>query len=308
MKGVIAATPTPVHPDLSIDTERLIAHCRWLLGEGGCDGVNLLGTTGEATSFSVEQRVAAMLAVSKAGLPMERIMVGTGAASLFDAVTLTLAAHDLGYAGALLLPPFYYKGIDAEGVARYVESVISGVGAANLRLYLYHIPQNTGVPYPIEAVEALHRRHPKTVIGLKDSSGEIAYSRQLAAKLPGFAVFPSAEGSLAEAAQSGFAGCISATTNVTGRLVQIAWSNPGSAAAQQAIAGATAIRAALSAYPLMASVKAALGAMKGDAAWERCVPPIRSLFDEERGALFARLESTEFRNYKPTPLQEVRRS
>jgi len=111
-------------------------------------------------------------------------------------------------------------------------------------------------------------------------------------------VFPSAEGSLAEARTSGFAGCISATTNVTGRLAQIAWSDPDSAAGQQAIVDATAIRGALSAFPLMASVKAALAEMKGDPAWARCVPPLRSLTAEERSALFARLESTEFRNYR----------
>ena len=295
LKGVIAATPTPVDADLAIDTGRLVAHCRWLLETGGCDGVNLLGTTGEATSFSVAQRLAAMQAVAKAGLPMERIMVGTGGASLFDAVTLTRAAHDLGFAGALLLPAFYYKGVD---VASYVEAVIARVGATGLKLYLYHIPQNTGVPYPIEAVEALVAKHPTTVVGLKDSSGEIAYSRRLAAALPGFAVFPSAEGSLAEARASGFAGCISATTNVTGRLAQVAWSDPDGAAGQKAVADATAIRTALSAFPLMGSVKAALGEMKGDPAWRLCVPPLRALTAEEREALFARLQETEFRNYR----------
>src|SRR4051812_1428561 len=204
LRGVIAATPTPLNADFSIDTARLVDHCGWLLDAGGCDGVNLLGTTGEATSFSVAQRIDAMQAVAKAGLPMARIMVGTGAASLFDAVTLTAAAHELGFAGALLVPPFYYKSIDAASLVDYVEAVIHGAAAPGLKLYLYHIPQNTGVPYAIEAVETLHHRHPETVVGLKDSSGDLSYSRGLAAKLPGLAVFPSAEGSLAEAKNAGF--------------------------------------------------------------------------------------------------------
>ena len=71
LTGIFAAAATPLKPDLSIDTIRLIAHCRWLLNEGGCDGVNLLGTTGEATSFSVEQRLDAMRAVAESGLPMD---------------------------------------------------------------------------------------------------------------------------------------------------------------------------------------------------------------------------------------------
>ena len=77
LTGIFAAAATPLKADLGIDTERLIRHCRWLLNEGGCDGVNLLGTTGEATSFSVVQRLDAMRAVAGSGLPMERFMVGT---------------------------------------------------------------------------------------------------------------------------------------------------------------------------------------------------------------------------------------
>jgi 4-hydroxy-tetrahydrodipicolinate synthase len=229
-------------------------------------------------------------------------MVGTGAAALADAVALTAAAQGLGFAGALLLPAFYYKGIDAASLVEYVEAVIHGAAAPGLKLYLYHIPQNTGVPYPIEAVEALHGRHPETVVGLKDSAGDLAYSRALAAKLPGFAVFPSAEGSLAEARSAGFAGCISATTNITGNLAQRAWSNPS--AATKALEDATAIRAVLAAYPLVASVKAALALEKGDGAWERCMPPIRPLTSQQRGALFARLN--ELRTF--AALEEVRRA
>src|SRR5215475_3046948 len=99
LHGVIAAAATPLAPDHSIDTERLVAHCRRLL-QRGCDGINLLGTTGEATSFSVQQRLQAMQAVAKSGLPLGQFMVGTGAAALEDAVTLTAAAHDLSGAGA----------------------------------------------------------------------------------------------------------------------------------------------------------------------------------------------------------------
>jgi len=294
LQGVIAATPTALHPDLTIDTERLVEHCRWLLGPGGCDGVNLLGTTGEATSFSAEQRLAAMTAVARAGIDLDRMMVGTGAAALADAVRLTAAARDLGFAGALLLPPFYYKGIDAASLAAYVESVIAGAGGPKLRLYLYHIPQNTGVAFPVEAVAQLFERHPQTVIGLKDSSGDIAYSRALAQRLPGFDVFPSSEGSLAEAGPSGFAGCISATTNINGVLAQRGWKGQGSEAGKAAIAAAVAIREALSRRPLVASVKAALAGLKADPAWSRLMPPLRALTPEELAGLSADLAPTAY--------------
>ena len=299
LHGVIAATPTPLNADMSIDTDRLIGHCRWLLGDGGCDGINLLGTTGEATSFSVEQRIAAMRAVAASGLPLDKMMVGTGASALSDAVALTSAARELGFNGALLLPPFYYKGIDAESLADYVGEVIGRAGQSGLKLYLYHIPQNTGVPYPAEAIARLLERYPGTIAGLKDSSGDIAFSRALAEKFPGFDVFPSSEGSLTEWKSSGFAGCISATTNITGRLSQIAWSEPESQRGRDAAAAAMAIRTVLGSFPLMASVKAALTAMTDEPGWERLMPPLRPLSPDERQQLLDRLEATEFANFEP---------
>ncbi len=299
ISGVIAAAATPLTPAFDIDHLRLVEHCAWLLEAGGCDGINLLGTTGEATSFSVEQRIAAMTAVAKAGLPLERIMVGTGAAAFQDALTLTAAARELGFAGALLLPPFYYKGIDADSVAEFVVAVIRRLGASGLRLYLYHIPQNSGVPYPIAAVERLQRAHPETVIGLKDSAGDLAYSRELARRIPGFAVFPSSEGSLAECRRSGFVGCISATTNVTGSLARAGWRDPESPAGRAAIAAAVAIREALSRLPLVAAVKAALADLKGDGAWERLSPPLRALDEAQKRELFASLAGTAYGKHTP---------
>jgi 4-hydroxy-tetrahydrodipicolinate synthase len=297
-RGVFAAAATPLREDLAIDLPKLAEHCRWLLGAGGCDGVNLLGTTGEATSFSVEQRLAAMTGVAKAGLPMARFMVGTGAAALDDAARLTAAARDLGFAGALLLPPFYYKGIDADSLAGYVGALIERLGAPGLRLYLYHIPQNSGVPWPVEVVERLHRAHPEVVVGLKDSAGDMAYAREVARRLPGFDVFPGSEGTLGEAKASGFAGCISATTNVSGPLARLAWREPESAAGKQALADALAIRETLAKLPLVAAVKATLAELRGDPAWRRLHPPLRALTDAEWRTLSASLAATGYGRLK----------
>ena len=294
LTGVIAAAATPLRDDLSIDHERLVMHCRWLLGDGGCDAINLLGTTGEATSFSLEQRLAAMRAVAEAGLPMHRFMVGTGASALADAVRLTAEAKALGFAGALLLPPFYYKGIDDESLAAYVDTVINRVGAEGLGLYLYHIPQNTGVPWPIEVVARLAERHPGTLVGLKDSSGDIAYSTDLARRVPGIAVFPSSEATLGLAKERGFAGCISATTNVTGPLARIAYHQAGSPEAEAAVAAAAALRAALSTVTLVPAVKDTVAEIHGDSVWRRPHPPLRPLTEAERRTLREALAQTEY--------------
>ncbi|MGN6584302.1 MAG: dihydrodipicolinate synthase family protein [Rhizobiaceae bacterium] len=292
LSGVIAAAATPVREDHSIDLDHLVEHCRWLLGDGGCDGVNLLGTTGEATSFSLEQRLAAMRAVAKAGLPLDRFMVGTGAAALDDACRLTAEAKSLGFAGALLLPPFYYKGLDADGVVTYVEALIGKVGAQGLKLYLYHFPANSGVPYTPEIVARLRNAHPEQVLGLKDSSGDLAYSAGLARDLPSFAVFPSAEASLGRAAECGFAGCISATANVTGPFAQIAWSGSDDGAKKEALDSAVDIRAIVARFPLVASIKAALALLTGRDGWARVMPPLTALTAKQRSELAEALSTS----------------
>ncbi|HSV46850.1 MAG TPA: dihydrodipicolinate synthase family protein [Ramlibacter sp.] len=274
LRGVIAATATPVHPDFSPDTARLVPHLRKLL-EGGCDAINLLGTTGEANSFSLRQRLAIMQSVKDAGLPLDRFMVGTGVCSLDETCLLTQAAADLGFAGALVLPPFFYPGIEPAALVSTIDSIVERIQPTNqFSLYLYHIPQNTGVAWPIDVVAELARKHP-LLRGIKDSSGDLAYSRGVVAAAPGLDVFPSSEATLCDARNEGFAGCISATTNLTAEASQRAWSHQGSDMGREAASQAAAQRTVLARKALVSSVKAALGMLYGNIeAWTRTCPPL----------------------------------
>ena len=287
--GVIAAAATPVHADFSPDTSRLVQHLRRLL-EGGCDAINLLGTTGEANSFSLRQRVAIMQAVKDAGMPLDRFMVGTGVCSLDESVALTQAACDLGFAGALVLPPFFYPGIEDQGLLGYVDALAGRLRTGALALYLYHIPQNTGVPWPVEVVAELARRH-SALRGLKDSSGDLAYSRAVVAAVPGFDVFPSSEATLCEARKDGFAGCISATTNLTGADSATAWRHQGTPDGRSAVERATAQRGILGRQALVASVKAALAALYRDEQWARTCPPLVPRSPDQQAALAQELRA-----------------
>jgi 4-hydroxy-tetrahydrodipicolinate synthase len=301
LKGVIAAAATPLTADRWIDQEKLAQHCRNLL-DRGCDGINLLGTTGEATSFSVAQRIETMENIARSGLPLDRFMVGTGAAALADAMRLTAKARDLAFAGALVLPPFYYKGIDAAGLAAYFDALIDAVGSNGLRLYLYHFPQNSGVPFSPEAVARLVDAHADVLLGLKDSSGDLAYSAALAQQHPTLDIFPSAEGALAKGVNAGFAGCISATLNITSSLVGQACRQQASgdpSVASTLLADATAIRNALASVPLVAAIKWALSDLQDDPLWERPMPPLRNLTDPERATLIRALAPTRYASLKP---------
>ena len=190
LKGVIAAIATAVGGDGAPDCARSTALARYLLANG-CDGLNVLGTTGEATSFSLDQRLTLMSAYRDAGLPMDRLMVGTGAAAVADAVMLTGHAAGLGFAGALLLPPFYYKGVPDDGLVAYIEAIVNATAQRPIPLYLYHFPAQSGLAWHVALVRRLLDRWADRIVGLKDSSGDLAYAREVAAVRANFSVFPS---------------------------------------------------------------------------------------------------------------------
>ena len=284
LRGVIAATATPIDADFRPDLGRLVRHCRALL-DGGCDAINLLGTTGEATAFGVEQRIAVMRAIAESGLPLDRFMVGTGVPALDETVRLTRAACELGFAGALVLPPFYYPDVHDDGLVAYIDALVARVDHSRVAVYLYHIPQNTKVPWPLEVVARLRERHGATLAGLKDSAGDLAYSRSIVAALPGFDVFPSSEATLGNATADGFAGCISATVNVTAGESQAAWSGQGSASGAAAAKKAAELRAIVAGHPLVAAVKSLLAARYRDDAWRRLALPLVALDSDRAAAL-----------------------
>ncbi len=268
LTGVIAAVATAVDENGAPDAARSTKLARFLL-DTGCDGLNVLGTTGEATSFSREQRMAVMNEYKKAGLPLDRLMVGTGAAATSDAVALTKHAAELGFAGALILPPFYYKGVPDDGLAAYIATIVKQTAEKPIPIYLYHFPSQSGLPWHVKLIARLLDSHKDRIVGLKDSSGDMAYARAAAGVAKGFDVFPSTEACLTEARTGIFAGCISATANLNADLCQKAWH--GDAAAQES---AVTIRKLFDGKALVPGIKSTLAHIHHDAGWARVAPPL----------------------------------
>lgn len=279
LSGVIAAVATPIEETGAPDLKRATKLARYLL-DNGCDGLNVLGTTGEATSFSREERMAVMGAYKADGLPLNRLMVGTGAAAVADAVALTRHAAALGFAGALVLPPFYYKGVPDDGLAAYIGALVQ---AADIPLYLYHFPAMSGLPWHAALIKRLRDAFPGRIVGLKDSSGDMAFARSAAAIASDFAVFPSTEATLLEARGGAFAGCISATANCNADLCARAWAGGDRAALDAAVA----VRKLFDGKPLVSGVKALLAHIHGDPALARLKPPLAPVSAADRAAIVA---------------------
>lgn len=269
LRGVIAAVATAADDKNEPDCARSTALARFLLGNG-CDALNVLGTTGEATSFSLAQRQRVMTAYRDAGVALGRCMVGTGAAALADAVALTRLAADLGFAAALVLPPFYYKGVPDDGLVAYIDALVSATAAKPIPLYLYHFPAQSGLPWHPKLIKRLLEKFAGRIAGLKDSSGDMPFAREAAAIAPGFDVFPSTEAILMDARAGQFAGCISATANLNADLCARAFHKGDAAALETAVT----IRKLFDGKALVSGVKALLAHIHGDPAWGRTMPPL----------------------------------
>jgi len=282
LHGVIAAIATAVDAKSEPDCARSTALARFLL-DNGCDGLNVLGTTGEATSFSLDQRRRVMTAYAESGLPLNRMMVGTGAAALADAIALTKHAAQLGFAGALVLPPFYYKGVHDDGLVAGIEVILTATAARPIPIYLYHFPAQSGLPWHVALIRRLLEAFGERIVGLKDSSGDMAYAREAASILPRFKVFPSTEAALPEARLGPFAGCISATANLSPDLCARAYRSGDAMALTEAVA----IRKLFDGKPLVPGVKALLAHIHGDPQWARVEPPLSPFPAADRAAVIA---------------------
>lgn len=290
--GVFAAALTFVDSDFAPDHAACITHCRWLL-ENGCDGIGLLGTTGEAPSFSVAQRRGLLDGVLGAGIAPERIIVGTGATALSDAVELTAHAAGAGVAGCLVVPPFYFKGVSDDGVYASFAALLDQVGRDDFNLFLYHFPQMSAVPIPHEVIARLRQDYPGVIAGLKDSSGDLDNMLALIEKFPGMRIFSGTERYLLPVLEAGGAGCITAGGNVTsaeiGKLYRH-WRDHGGGPEAEAIQDRVIdLRERLEGFPMVAAMKAFLARHRGDPGLARTAPPLTALEAADAKAFTARM-------------------
>ncbi len=280
ISGVFCAAATPVTAEGAPDIARLATHGRKLL-DAGCDGLALLGTTGEANSFGLGERQRIVEGVIASGIAPERLMPGTGTCAVADTAELTRHGLSQGVNRFVMLPPFYYKQPGDEGLFAAYSEVIERVGDARLRIVLYHIPQMSAVPLSLALIARLIARYPQAIVGIKDSSGDIATSESIIAAFPGFSLLAGADPLMLPLLARGGAGCITATSNIVAADLAIIFRHHGDPArkpevdaAQARIVKARAIGAKFGQIP---AVKAMLARRYGDDAWRRVRPPLEPL-------------------------------
>ena len=287
---ITAAITTPFRPeDLSVDLELLERHAHWLLSNG-CDGLVLFGTTGEAASLSLAERAAILERVLTSGIEPRRVLVGTSACAMAEVVELTRRCAELGCAGALIMPPFFFKGVTVDGALSFYAEVFARCGAALPPIYLYHIPQNSGVAVGPELVGRLVERFGTKIRGYKDSSGDWTNTAEIRARFPQLETFVGSEALLLANLKAGGAGCISASVNVQPAATRKLYDYWRSSQADSLQEAASRLRKTLErAGPLIATTKAAVAALHHEPAWAIPRPPLLALSPSEQRALESQL-------------------
>ena len=291
IRGLICPILTPFDDDLRIAADLHAELAEKLLGEGGCAGLAPFGTTGEALSVGIDERMEALDALIDAGIDPMRMIPGTGLTNLPDTARLTRHAVERGCAGAMILPAFYYKGVDDEGLFRYFTRLIEMVDRPELRICLYHIPQLSGVGLSVPLVRRLHEAFPDVVVGIKDSSGDWDNTKALLG-IKSLTTYPGAELRVIEAVRLGAPGCITATANTNGaaiaRVIGLCHAGDWEAAEREheAVRG---VRLRFQDHAPVPAQKALLARSTGDSRWNNLRPPLLAMDAARAAALEAEL-------------------
>lgn len=274
--GVLAALVTPFTEALEPDTNALAAHGRWLLANG-CSGLVMLATAGEANSLSLRQRLHMIDAAGVAGLPLGQMIIGGGSCALDEAATLTKAIAGAGAAGALLLPPFYYRDMGEDGLFRFYATLIERAAAPALRVVLHHRPQASGAPITDALIARLRQEFGPVIAGVQNGAGDWPTTKSLIGRFPELAVFSGTERFLLETLRAGGQGCIAATVNLTAPLagaVYEEWESREADGLQKAL---TMLRLVFDHYPTPQAQKEMLAQITGAAGWRNVLPPLVAL-------------------------------
>jgi 4-hydroxy-tetrahydrodipicolinate synthase len=282
IRGVLVPLLTPFNDDMTIAADLYVAHAGRLL-EQGCAGLVPFGTTGEALSVGIDERIAAIRALVDAGIDPSLLIPGTGLSNVADTARLSRACLDMGCCGVMTLPPFYYKGVSEEGLYRHFAQLIEAIGD-DARIFLYHIPPIAIVGIPVPLAARLHDEFPQQVIGIKDSSGDWDNTRALLG-IDGLIVYPGSELPLVEALELGAPGCISATANLNGAAIAnliAAYFEGDAERVRQLQHDVKRFRLLVQDYAPIPAQKRLLALMTGDARWANVRPPFLEM-PEARG-------------------------
>ena len=295
IKGLISPILSPFDDNLNFNQEMYNKLAKDLLSTG-CSGLAPFGTTGEALSVSNDERMQALENLIKSGISPNKLIPGTGRCNFPDTVKMSRHAIELGCKGVMNLQAFYFKDVTDEGLFQYYERLIDEINHPNLKIYLYHIPQVSGVGLSIPLVKKLRSTYPDIIVGIKDSSGVWENTEQLLS-IDGLIVYPGAELPVIDAIKLGGPGCISATANFnpTNIAKVIELSHDGKwDQAEEVHKDVKEVRYLFQDYSAIPAQKAMLAIKYKDDRWKNIRPPLVQISKQRSSELADKLRNHGF--------------
>jgi len=285
IQGTYCAALTPINSDYSINKELFLKHCKNLLSKG-LDGLAIFGTIGEANSFNVNEKIEAIHYLIDNGINPDEIIPGTGQCSVTDTVLLSKEVSQLKVKGVLVLPAFFYKNVKDDGIVEYYKQIVEGVGDENLHYVLYNIPQVSGIKINISILERLINLFPNNIIGMKDSSGDLDNMLQVIKSISDFSLFSGSDSLALKVCQYGGAGAITATSNISGKLLSYLINNHENESNienfQELQNLQVQIRSTLFNKEPISALKAFLSVKNNDQNWNRVTPPLNTIIEPQK--------------------------
>ena len=267
---------TPFNDDLSFAPDLYTSHSTWLLDQG-IHFLSPFGTTGEALSMTVEERLGAVDVLIDAGIDPAVLMPGTGLCNLEDTVKLCRHAIERGCRAVMTLPPFFYKNASDDGLHAYFTRLVEVVNSPDLKICMYHIPPMAGIGFTPALAGRLANDHPDIFVAYKDSSGDFENTKAVIAAAPTVAVFPGSEHFLKQGLEQGGMGCISATCNVNPAMIRGVY-DVGIGAKDGDLDSLNdkmvKFRKTVENYGPIPAMKGMLAVERGDSRWRNVRPPI----------------------------------
>ena len=295
IKGLIAPILSPYDDNLMLNQDMYNKLAQDLLSDG-CSGLAPFGTTGEALSVSNNERMNALDGLIKSGIPADKLIPGTGLCNFPDTVELSRHAIKSGCLGVMTLPAFYFKDVSDEGLFEYYKRLIQEINLPELKIYLYHIPQVSGIGLSINLVQRLKSVFPDVIAGIKDSSGVWENTLELL-KINDLIVYTGAELPVIDAIKLGGPGCISATANINptniGKVIELCHRNNWEEA-EDLHKSVREVRYLFQDYSAIPAQKAMLAKKYNDPRWNNIRPPLERLSDSKANELEIKLKEYSF--------------
>lgn len=212
---LLTAMVTPFSEDGSVNYDAGVKLANWLLNNGS-DGLVVEGSTGEAATMTMEEKIKFMETIVKAIKGRAPIVAGAGTNCTATTIELAQAMEATGVDGLLIVGPFYNKPTQ-EGYYQHFAAVAKSV---KLPIIVYNVPGRTGSNILPATVARLAEDCPN-IVAIKEAAGNVMQTAELYRMLPAdFSIYSGDDGLILPFMSVGATGLISVLSNCNGRILQ----------------------------------------------------------------------------------------